>query len=122
MKTGIAAILLPLLCAVHCVATPLMITVAPTVAGNLFTNPLLEGGLLVFGLLAGVFTVGADTLRIHRKWQIPLVWLAGFALLALADTFQDGGFYLAIVSGASLIAWAVWKNRSFSVACACAHA
>ncbi len=102
---------LSVLCVVHCVATPLVLAVAPAFA-NLFGNahPVLL--TLVLATAAWAFIPG----YLHHKQTVPLMFAAaGLVLLALGAFVFEGNLPLEIassVTGAMLMLAAHWKNRS----------
>jgi hypothetical protein len=100
---------LSVVCAVHCVATPLVLTLLPAAASALGgAHPVLFAFVVVVG--AWAFVPGY---RCHRRLQVPALAVAGAGMLGLAafvlhETAADT--VLSLV-GASLMMAAHWRNR-----------
>ena len=108
-RTGI---LLSGLCVVHCLALPLLITVAP------FLGQFAEGHLhaqmlvIVLPLSTGALALG---FRRHRNGQIIIAGLVGMLLLALGGTVMHEQFGIVAdraftMSGAIVLAISHWFN------------
>lgn len=98
------------LCAVHCVATPVLVTVAPA-AGSVLggAHPVLL--VLVFVVALWAFVPGY---RCHRNPAVVALAVAGLAFLSLAAlVFEDNVIAetgLSLV-GAGFMMFAHYKNR-----------
>jgi hypothetical protein len=112
----------PVLCAIHCIATPLVVAVAPNLAlGEPFERGLKAGSavLAVAVLRGGV--------RVHRRWQVLVPVLAGF-LLWLLSGLAGGGeareVLLSALGGLLVAAGMLWNGRLRHIAvcrsCSCA--
>ncbi len=107
---------LSLLCLVHCFATPIVLMLAPALAGFMGSwHPVLLVG--VVGTAAWAFIPGY---RFHRNASVLMLAAGGVALLAIGVTvFHD--FFLAetamTVTGAGLMLAAHWKNRQLAKTC-----
>jgi hypothetical protein len=77
-KLGIG---LSLLCAIHCLATPLLLLILPAFGGHFFSEGA-ERALLLGSLLIGSFILTKDY-RLHHQ-KLPLSLLLTSALAALA--------------------------------------
>ena len=108
-RTGI---LLSGLCVVHCLALPLLITVAP------FLGQFAEGHLhaqmlvIVLPLSTGALALG---FRRHRNGQIIIAGLVGMLLLVLGGTVMHEQFGIVAdrvftMSGAIVLAISHWFN------------
>lgn len=114
-----------LTCAVHCAAAGAL-SVAPSFVG-LGTHgagglggllELLEGPLLVFALVIGLYSLVPSYRNEHRNPQPLALFLLGLAQLA-ASRFVEGPFEIALtVLGVALVAGAHLVNLR---ACARAH-
>jgi MerC mercury resistance protein len=102
--------ILSAVCAVHCVATPLLVTMAPAAASVLGgAHPVLL--VLVIGVALWSFVPGY---RCHRSVQVAGLALTGVGLLAVAAFVFHGR--LALETGFSLVGATVmmvahWQNR-----------
>lgn len=107
---------LSLICLVHCLATPVLLMLAPAMAGFLGGwHPVLLAG--VVGTAAWAFIPGY---RFHRRKLVLGLAVVGVSLLAIGVTvFHD---YFAAetaltVIGAGLMLAAHWKNRLLAKTC-----
>jgi hypothetical protein len=107
---------LSLLCLVHCMATPLLLMLAPTLAGFLGGwHPVLLGGVVLTA--AWAFVPGY---RYHRSKAVLALAGAGVALLAIGVLAFHDHFALETamtVTGAGMMLSAHWKNRQLSATC-----
>jgi hypothetical protein len=96
-------------CAVHCVATPLIVALAPAAGAVLGgAHPVLFVGVVLVGGWA--FVPGY---RCHRRLQVPALALTGMALLGLAAfVFHTTAWDTALsLVGAGFMMAAHWRNR-----------
>ena len=107
---------LSVVCMVHCLATPLVLMLAPALAGFLGGwHPVLLAA--VVAIAAWAFIPGY---RFHRNKPVLLLALGGVALLASGVTFFHHSFVAETaltVSGAALMLWAHWRNRKLAQTC-----
>lgn len=88
------------LCALHCIATPILIAVAPLVATHEF-----ESGMRTLLATLAVLGVGAGTL-VHRNWRAFPPLLLGVALFVGLDWSGVHGSWelvVSLIAGATLI-------------------
>jgi uncharacterized membrane protein (DUF485 family) len=113
---------LSLLCMVHCLAFPLLLSFAPAVMkllpGDDVTHRCLTVGIGFAGLLA--FCPGY---RQHRRAWILILFAAGMTLISCAALLGEGvltsfGEAAITVGGSCLLVAAHWFNRSFCRSCA----
>lgn len=97
-------------CAVHCVATPLFVTLAPAAASVLGgAHPVLL--VLVIGVALWAFIPGY---RCHHSKKVLGIAVGGVSLLAIAAFVLHGNLVLeTMISlvGASMMMFAHWLNR-----------
>lgn len=97
-------------CAVHCVSTPAIVSLAPAAASVL-------GGfhpvLLVASALVAVWSFGSGVRR-HRRWHVVLLAALGLTLLgSSAFLFEESPAETALsLAGAGLMVGAHARNRS----------
>ena len=114
-----AGITLVVICAIHCVATP-MIALLPI--GSLFASSALEWLLPTGAVLFALAVIGVDYRAVHGR-RAPLALLAVAALLtAAAHTMHDTGAGTAIaLVGSGCLALALLLNvrlrRKFRACC-----
>jgi hypothetical protein len=111
----------PVLCALHCAAAPLLVGLLPALAVSDTMEWLLLWGSLVIAALVAV--VG---LRVHREWRIPGVLGVGFGVwgLSLAGVFEPLPEVASTVVGSLTVAAALFWNarrsaRARRQACGC---
>ena len=105
-----------LICLVHCLATPVVLMLAPALAG-------LLGGwhpVLLAGVVATAGWAFVPGYRYHRNKTVLALAAAGVTSLTIGVTvFHD--FFLAetamTVTGAVLMLTAHWKNRQLARTC-----
>lgn len=107
---------LSLLCLVHCLATPLVVMLVPTMSGFLggWHAPLLLG---VVATAAWAFVPGY---RYHHSKLVLGLAGGGVLLLAVAVSVFHENFVAetaVTMTGAALMLGAHWKNRQLSKCC-----
>lgn len=97
------------LCAVHCVAGIVLVSVLG-IGGGVLLNPRIHEIGLMLAIVIGALGLGAGVLR-HRQANILIAGAAGLALMALGLAVPDGPLEAAItISGVTLLASAHWRN------------
>jgi hypothetical protein len=111
----------PVLCALHCAAAPLLVGLLPALALSGTMEWLLMGASL---LIASVVAVAG--LRVHREWLIAGVLAVGFGVwgFSLAGAFEPLPEVGTTIVGSLTVAGALFWNarRSMRVrgrACGC---
>ena len=109
-----AAIGLSLLCALHCLALPVFIALAPTVASLAIADESFH-----LWMVAVVVPVSAYALLLgcqkHRRLSVLVLGFGGLLVLGLTpvvghDLLGENGERLLTLMGASLIAWSHVQN------------
>ncbi len=118
MKTNhqtfdIIAVTSAILCALHCLALPILLSFSAFAGLYILQNPVIEWFFIAFGLVLIVVSLWPSFRRIHRT-KLPL-WIASFGFLFLvvsrldfSEWWEAGNTAL----GASLVAYAHYKNWS----------
>lgn len=102
-------VLLSGLCAVHCVAGLVLVTVLG-LSGGVLLDPAIHEVGLVLAVGIGAIGLGAGVLR-HRRIGVLVTGLAGLALMATAMQLEHGPHEaLLTIAGVALLASAHWKN------------
>jgi hypothetical protein len=111
----------PVLCALHCAAAPLLVGLLPALAVSGTMEWLLMGASLVIASAVAVAGV-----RVHREWLIPGALVVGFGVWgsSLAGFFEPLPEVGTTVVGSLTVAGALFWNgrRSMRVrgrACGC---
>lgn len=101
--------IVPLLCVVHCLATPLLVVVAPVLA----VSESLEWAGLVLAAAVGVYA-GVAGVRVHGRWLVWLPMLAGLGLwtMGLLGWVPGAPEWATTAVGAGALAAAlIWEGR-----------
>lgn len=102
-------ILLSGLCAVHCVATLVLVAVLG-LGGGFLLNPALHRIGLALAIMVGGIALGLGVAR-HGRREPLMIGGAGLALMALALLTGHGPAEAALtIAGVSLLAFAHWRN------------
>lgn len=100
-----------LVCAIHCVLLPLIITALPLLGLEVLENENLEYALLVLSFLVGCAALWRGYLKHHRRALPLLLFAVGYAgLLAGHFLMPEGWEPFVIAAGAGLIVWAHLQN------------
>ena len=110
------AIGLSTLCAVHCVATLVLLGVLSSL-GHVFTAPIIHEAGLALAILVGALALGAG-LRRHRLLMPSIVGGTGLVIMAAALFVPHGvGEAIATIIGVSLVAAAHFLNMRADCSC-----
>ena len=112
-------VFLSLLCAIHCLALPLILFAAPYLASSIAFSPMAEW-VLVTGSFGMALLLLWQDFRKHRK-PMPLYFLGLAVLIKLVDTLV-GMKSIEWIFGLSLgvfITLAYWFNYKHKTACTC---
>lgn len=110
---------LSLICAIHCIATPIVVTLLPFLGSSFINNHSWEiwfiGGSLI---LAGVL-LWNDFRKHHNR--LPMYLLVGSMLVKLVELvlLRHQFEFLTGTLGASLIALAYYFNWKYKKECSC---
>ena len=112
-------VFLSLLCAIHCLALPLILFAAPYLASSIAFSPMAEW-VLVIGSFGMALLLLWQDFRKHRQ-PMPLFFLGLAVLIKLVDTLV-GMKSIEWIFGLSLgvfITLAYWFNYKHKTACTC---
>jgi hypothetical protein len=112
-------VFLSLLCAIHCLALPLILFAAPYLASSIAFSPLAEWILVIGSFGLALLLLWQDYLK-HRK-PLPLYFLGIGVVIKLVDTLL-GIKSIEWIFGLSLgvfITLAYWYNYKHKTACTC---
>lgn len=97
------------LCAVHCVAGLVLVTVLG-LSGGVLLNPAIHEVGLALAVGIGALGLGAGVLR-HRQISVLLTGLLGLGLMATAMRLDHGPHEAMLtIAGVTLLATAHWRN------------
>jgi uncharacterized membrane protein YfcA len=99
------------LCAIHCAATPLLLTALPLIGLKFLAHPAIEAAMIVLSLMIGATSLRHGYRKHHRKLTALLILIVGFAMIftghfVLPEPYGE----LAIPSGAGTVAIAHLVN------------
>lgn len=100
------------LCVAHCLATAVLLALASTAGGLLFSPVIHEAGLIV-AIALGAVALGRGAIE-HGMWMPPAMGSLGLGIMAGAMTLHDAGAHgeaLWTVIGVSLLAFGHRLNR-----------
>jgi len=102
-------ILLSGLCAVHCLATLVLVAVLG-LGGGILLDPAVHRVGLALAIVVGSIGLGLGIAR-HGRREPLLIGAAGLSLMATALATGHGPAEAALtISGVALVAWAHWRN------------
>ena len=102
-------ILLSGLCAVHCLAT-LVLVAALGLSGGALLDPAIHRVGLGLAIVVGAIAIGIGVSR-HGRSEPVWIGIGGLALMALALAAGHGAIEaVATISGVALVALAHWRN------------
>lgn len=111
---------LALACAVHCIAMPFVSTALPLVGLQFLESELFEIGLVGLGLSFGAYSIFKAYRVTHHIHSIPLLFVAGTALLLSGILFApEAAEIFLVVAGAVLVGIAQFQNRKYAHAHDC---
>ena len=113
-----------LLCAIHCAAMPLVITLLPLIGLSFLADERVEWGLLALSALLGVSSLCLGY-RKHRRRHALSVLALGLTLLVggrLCEEREIGKFgLLLVVAGGITVASSHFLNRRLCHSCRVCH-
>ncbi len=94
------------LCAIHCLAWPILLSL-PAFASSLGSGlPWLEPALIALAVVLATWALGRGYWQVHRSWR-PLAWAAlGFGLIAVGRWLGGNWEPPGTISGGMIVAWA----------------
>jgi hypothetical protein len=111
---GIAA---SLLCAIHCMVLPLVLTSLPLLGIDLVHDPFFEWFMIFLAIGIGVYSLSHGFQKHHHNKTPLLLFAAGASLLILKQVFHD--YQLLLIPAVALIVYAHWKNYKMCSRCSC---
>ncbi|WP_100642725.1 MerC domain-containing protein [Alteromonas facilis] len=91
------------LCAIHCLALPLLLPIAPLVASSFVAEAWFERSILTLSLLVGFSALTIGYFRYHRKTYPVYALIAGGLIYWYKDMFGEQYEPFTIAVGAGLI-------------------
>lgn len=112
---------LSLLCAAHCMASPLLVTMLPLAGLGFVVREASEGVLL-----AGSVALAAASLcwgfRLHKRWRVLLFLVGALGFIVVGRWMADGASERTlVVVGAGMLTAGHLLDRYLCSACAACH-
>jgi hypothetical protein len=99
------------LCAIHCAATPLLLTALPLVGLKFLAHPAIEAAMIVLSLMIGATSLLHGYRQHHRQFTALLILITGFAMISVGHFVLPASYgELVIPSGAGTVAIAHLVN------------
>ncbi|MEQ1553253.1 MAG: MerC domain-containing protein [Ferruginibacter sp.] len=83
-----------LVCAIHCVVLPLLLTSLPFFGINIIHNIIFEWGMIALAFFVGVYALVHGYKTHHKKYLPIALFFIGFVFLVLKQIFIAYEFYL----------------------------
>ncbi|MBC7884736.1 MAG: MerC domain-containing protein [Saprospiraceae bacterium] len=93
-----------MLCAVHCSALPLLISLGLIGSESWMHNHLIDWVVIGVGVLIATYSLLGDFIKVHRNITPLAMSLAGFSLLLIGMTEHHGWMLVFSVVGGLLVA------------------
>lgn len=91
------------LCALHCLALPLLLPIAPLIASSFVAEAWFERTILSLSLLVGLAALSVGYIRYHRQIMPALALFTGGLIYWNKDILGEAFEPITIAMGASLI-------------------
>lgn len=95
---------LPILCAIHCMATPFILSALPLLSLDFLASELFEWLLIGLSALLAFYILSKDILQSHGQWFILLIASAGFALVIAAHLLGHELWWLPVLGALCIMA------------------
>jgi uncharacterized membrane protein len=116
-KTGAAV---SWVCAVHCLAMPMLVSFLPIAGLSFLDNEAAEYGIIGISVLIAAISLFPSYFRDHRRLRAIAIFVSGLGLLLLADyLFEESmtGKTITLMAGALTISIAHMINRKMCREC-----
>ncbi|CAA0351550.1 MerC-like membrane protein [Alteromonas infernus] len=107
------------LCALHCLALPVLIPLLPLVGSSFFAQVWFERTILTFSLIVGAVALISGAVRYHGKYYPLILLFTGGAIYWHKDIFGHHYEPFTIALGAALIVAGHWFNMRLCRQCKC---
>ena|ERR1700744_2360324 len=106
------------LCAIHCAAVPLLITLLPLVGLDFLAQPWVEWGMIVLALIIGVSSISISFFNSHHKLLPIILLITGFVIIITGHALLRGWIEGIIVPiGGLVIVAAHFINNKYAGSC-----
>ncbi|MEM6698014.1 MAG: MerC domain-containing protein [Bacteroidota bacterium] len=99
-----------LLCAIHCISLPMLLSVGALGGLAWLENELFEHGIILFSFIIASWSLGQSYFKYRIKLDAIMVVLVGFGFILAAHTFAEGIEPILMMIGGTCIAFAHFLN------------
>ncbi len=114
LNADLAGFLTSLLCAIHCSAVPVLISLGVLSSSTWLHNHAIDWVVIGTGVFIASYSLLGDFFRVHRKIIPLLLAAAGFVFLILGMIEHHGWMLILSVLGGLLVASAHLVNHKMS--------
>ncbi|BFT28978.1 hypothetical protein D210916BOD24_01540 [Alteromonas sp. D210916BOD_24] len=107
------------LCALHCLALPVLVPLLPLIGSSFFAQVWFERTILTFSMLLGAVALLSGALRYHGKYYPLVLLFSGGAIYWNKDILGHHYEPFTIAFGALLIVAGHWVNMRLYRQCKC---
>ncbi len=93
-----------LLCAIHCAAMPLLLSILPLASAEFLLHEGVEFFMIGVGVVVGAWSLSHGYLHHHKNFSAGALMLFGFAVIAFGHGFAEEQESIVTPLGASLVA------------------
>jgi O-antigen/teichoic acid export membrane protein len=115
-----------LLCAVHCIALPFLLSFTPLMGLRFLENPLIEASIILLTFIVASYAIAHGYRRHHKKPTALLIVAAGFLSIIIGHVLHTAWAEIIFSAiGGTVIATAHVVNwmhiRQTATKCRCGH-
>ena len=107
------------LCALHCLALPVLVPLLPLIGSSFFAQVWFERTILTFSLIVGAVALVSGAIRYHGKYYPLALLFTGGTIYWYKDIFGHHYEPFTIAIGAALIVAGHWVNMRLCRQCKC---
>ncbi len=107
---------LSLVCMIHCLLLPILLTTLPFLGVEIIENKILEIIIILFSALIGGYAIKKGFFKFHKSWLVICLFILGILLMLLGNFLPFPGEVASKLGGAILIIcshiqnWRLSKN------------
>ena len=107
-------LVLPFLCAIHCIALPFLVSLLPFLGQSFFSSEIFEWLMLLVGACTSAYLLTRDR-RIHKQFSPIILALLGFGILSLGHILHEipNAEFISIALGCTSLLFAYILNWNF---------
>ncbi|MCX6352317.1 MAG: MerC domain-containing protein [Bacteroidetes bacterium] len=101
---------LSIICGIHCLLMPFVVTLLPLAGSSFFINPMFEITLVVLSAMVSGLIVFRDAKKYHGNYKLLLLIVAGFALILSSHFVFDRQSIIISLMGPVMVLTALYFN------------